>query len=77
MKKSAGTLVRASSQGGAQLAPSLFHFLIFPIFSRENWGENAFRPPQPTWPLRSRIGCGLTVKARSEAERADTRVVCM
>ncbi len=75
MKKSAGILVRASSQGGPQLAPSLFRFLIFLIFSGENWCENAFRPPQPTRLLGSRMGCGLTIKARSEAEAVDARVV--
>ena len=77
MKERSGVAVRVSSGGGAQLAPSLFHFLIHLIVSRENWCENAFRPQQPTWPLRSRIGCGLTVKARSEAEWADARAVCM
>ncbi len=42
MKESAGKLVRASSEGGAQLAPSLFQFLISLIFSPENRCERAF-----------------------------------
>ncbi len=48
MKESARILVRASSEGGAQLAPSLFHFLIFLIFSPENRCESAFNayPPE-------------------------------
>ena len=77
MQESTRMLVRASSEGDVQRAPSLFQFLIFLIFSRENGGENAFRPRQPTWPLHSRIGYGLTVKARSEAREADVRVVSM
>ncbi len=49
MKESSRVGVRASSEGGASLAPSLFHFLIFLSFSCENWCESAFRPPRPNW----------------------------
>ncbi len=69
-KESAGVVVRAFSEG-VQLAPSLFHFLIFLIFSRENWCGNAFRTPQPNW-SQSRLGCGLTLEARSKATHRPT-----
>ena len=62
---------------GIRTGSSMAHLMTFLSFSSENRCENAFRPRQPTWPLCSRIGCGLTVKERSEAERADARVVWM
>ena len=77
MRESAGVGVRASSAGGTQLAPSLFYFLIFLIFSRENWGENAFRPPQPDWStLQTRLWAdsGSALEGHTSA---DVRVVSM
>ena len=77
MNESAGRLVRGSSEGGAQFSSSLFHFLIFLIFSRENGCENAFRTPQPNW---STIQTRLWADSGSALEghpSADVRVVRM
>ena len=77
IKENAEVGVRASSEGGAQLAPSLFHFLIFLIFSRENWCENAFRIPQPDWStLQTRLWAdsGSALEGHTSA---DVRVVSM
>ncbi len=77
MKESAGKPVRASAEGGARFAPSVFHFLIFLIFSRENWCENAFRPPQPNWPtLQTRLWAD-SGSALDGHTSVDVRVACM